>query len=113
MHEIGVLFEIVKSVEEFAQENEVTKIETLVIQVGELSSMIPAYLKKLYPAAVEKTLLEGSELVIEILPANALCETCKKVFALVPSKGVCPHCQTKKWEMLSGKEFYIKEISCY
>ena len=113
MHEIGVLFEIVKSVEEFAQENEVTKIETLVIQVGELSSMIPAYLKKLYPAAVEKTLLEGSELVIEILPANALCEHCKKVFALVPSKGVCPHCQTKKWEMLSGKEFYIKEISCY
>lgn len=112
MHEIGVLYEIVKSVEKLAEENEVVKIETLVLQIGELSSMIPKYLKNLYPGAVEGTILEGSELKIEVIPANGLCNDCNKVFHLTEHKGICPFCKTKNWEMLSGKEFYIKEISC-
>ena len=112
MHEIGVLFEIVKSVEKFAETNDVEKIEVLVLQIGELSSMIPKYMKTLYPAAVEGTILEGSELKIEILPANGLCRDCKKVFNILVHKGICPFCETKNWEMLSGKEFLIKEIVC-
>jgi len=112
MHEIGVLFEIVKSVEQFAKENHVEKIETLVLQIGELSSMIPKYMKTLYPAAIEDTILEGSKLEIEILPANALCRECNKVFNLMENKGICPICRKKDFEILSGKEFYIKEIVC-
>jgi hydrogenase nickel incorporation protein HypA/HybF len=112
MHEIGVLFEVVKSVERFAEENEVEKIQTLVLQIGELSSMIPKYMKSLYPAAIEGTILDGSELEIEILPANALCNDCKKVFNIMEHKGTCPICDKKNIEILSGKEFYIKEIVC-
>ena len=113
MHEIGVLVEVVKSVEKFAKENNVEKIETLVLQIGELSSMIPKYMKDLYPIAIEGTILKDSELEIEILPANALCSDCNKVFNIVVSNGIWPKCTTKNWEMLSGKEFYIKEIVCY
>lgn len=113
MHEIGVLIEVVKSVEKFAKVNNVQKIDTLVLQIGELSSMIPKYMKNLYPASIEGTILEGSELEIEILPANALCEACNKVFNIISNKGVCPNCKSKNFEILSGKEFYIKEIVCY
>ena len=112
MHEIGVLFEVVKSVEQFAKENDVRKIETLVLQIGELSSMIPKYMKTLYTAAIEGTILEGSKLEIEILPANALCQVCNKVFNLLEHKGTCPICGKKNIEILSGKEFFIKEIVC-
>jgi hydrogenase nickel incorporation protein HypA/HybF len=112
MHEIGVLMEVVKSVERFAKENEVEKIETLVLQIGELSSMIPKYMQTLYPAAVEGTILQGSILDIEILPANGLCKECKQVFYLVRENGCCPKCQSKEFELLSGKEFNIKEILC-
>ncbi len=113
MHEIGVLFEIIKTVENFAKQNDVKKVETLVLQIGELSSMIPRYMKNLYPATIEGTILQGSELEIEVLPANALCKECNKVFNLVSNNGICPKCETKDWELLGGKEFYIKEIVCY
>lgn len=113
MHEIGVLFEIIKTVENFAKRNDVKKVETLVLQIGELSSMIPRYMKNLYPATIEGTILQGSELEIEVLPANALCKECNKVFNLVSNNGICPKCETKDWELLGGKEFYIKEIVCY
>ncbi len=112
MHEIGVLFEVVKSVERFAKDNDVEKIETLVLQIGELSSMIPKYIKTLYPAAIEGTILDGSKLEIEVLPANALCQNCRKVFNLVTNNGACPLCGKKNFEILSGKEFFIKEIVC-
>jgi hydrogenase nickel incorporation protein HypA/HybF len=112
MHEIGVLIEIVKSVERFANDNDVVKIETLVLQIGELSSMIPKYMKTLYPVAIEGTILDGSILDIEILPANGLCKDCRKVFPLTENKGICPNCGSAKAELLSGKEFFIKEIVC-
>ncbi|MDF2821428.1 MAG: hydrogenase nickel incorporation protein HypA [Clostridiales bacterium] len=112
MHEIGVLFEVVKSVERLAKENDVKKIETLVLQIGELSSMIPKYMKTLYPAAIDGTILEGSELEIEVLPANGLCRDCNKVFSLIENNGTCPLCRNKNFELLSGKEFFIKEIIC-
>lgn len=112
MHELGVLIEIVKQVEEIAVNNEVEQIETLVLQIGELSSMVPDYMKKLYPAAVEGTILQASTLEIEVIPANGLCKQCKQVFHLITEKGTCPGCQSKDFELLSGKEFTIKEITC-
>lgn len=93
-------------------ENEIEKIHTLVLQIGELSSMIPDYIHKLYPAAVEGTLLEETTLKIERIPANGKCKDCNLVFPLIKENGRCPNCGKKSFELLSGKEFYIKEILC-
>lgn len=110
MHELGVVFEVVKTVENFARRNAVTKIDTLVLQIGELSSIIPRYVEACYPAAVDGTILQDTKLKIEILPGNGLCKNCNKVFNLIKNDGKCPHCQSKEWELLCGKEFMIKEI---
>ena len=110
MHELGVLLEVVKQVEKIALENEVDQIEALVLQVGELCSMVPKYLTKLYPAAVEGTVLEASKLEIEVIPGNGRCKQCGQVYNLIDNNGVCPNCMTMDFEMLSGKEFFIKEI---
>jgi len=110
LHELGVIIEIIKTVENFAQINRLKKIETLVLQIGELSSMIPRYIEALYPAAVEGTLLQETKLKIEILPGNAICKTCNKVFNLIESKSKCPNCRSEDWDILCGKEFMIKEI---
>ncbi len=113
MHELGVLLEVVAQVTEVAEGNDVQEIQKLVLQVGELSSMIPKYMKKIYPAAVEGTLLEGSELEIEIIPGNGKCKSCGEVYSLVENHGVCPACGNQDFELLSGREFFIKEIVVY
>lgn len=113
MHEVGVVMEIVETVETFAKRNQVTVIDTLVLQIGELSSMIPRYIEACFPAAVDGSILEHSKLEIELLPANGLCRACKKVFHIVEHNGICPVCNSSKMDILSGKEFMIKEIRCY
>ena len=110
MHELGIIMGAVETVEKFAKKNGVTKIQTLVLQIGELSSMIPKYIEDCYPAAVEGTLLQDTELKIEILPGNAICQSCGKVFNLIEHHDACPSCGSSEWEILCGKEFMIKEI---
>jgi len=110
VHELGIVIEIVKTVEEFAKNNALTKIDTLVLQIGELSSIIPKYIEDCYPAAVDGTLLSEAKLKIEILPGNAMCKNCKKVFNILAHQSLCPTCGNKDWELLGGKEFMIKEI---
>jgi hydrogenase nickel incorporation protein HypA/HybF len=70
VHELGIMFNIVRSVESFAAKNQVTKIETLVLQVGDQSPVVPHYLEACYPAAVDGTLLEETKLKIEIVPGK-------------------------------------------
>ena len=110
MHELGIVMEVVKSVERFAEKNGVTKIERLTLQIGELSSVIPKYVRDCYPAAVDGTLMEYTQLEIEILPGNGLCKECGNVFNVLENKGKCSSCNSKEMELLSGREFLIKEI---
>lgn len=113
MHELGVVFEVVKTVLNFAEKNRLTKIDKLVLQIGQLSSMIPKYIEACYPAAADGTLLQDAKLEIEILPGNGICTRCDKVFNIIENSQTCPNCGGKEWELLSGKEFMIKEIVAY
>jgi hydrogenase nickel incorporation protein HypA/HybF len=110
LHELGVVIEVVKTLESFAKKNGLTKIDTVVLQIGELSSMIPKYIEACYPAAVDGTILQETKLKIEVLPGNGRCKECHKVFNLLEHNMKCPNCGSDKLELLSGREFLIKEI---
>lgn len=110
MHELGVVFEVVKTVRNAVERNGLSKVDTIVLQIGELSSMIPKYIEACYPAAVDGTQFEDTKLKIEVLPANAICNGCNHVFGVLQNHSVCPECNNREWGLLSGKEFAIKEI---
>ena len=110
MHELSIVIDVVKKVETIAKDNGLTKVDTLVLQVGELSSMIPRYIEACYPAAVDGTLLQDTKLRIEIMPGNGMCKECNTVFNLLQNHNTCSKCGSKTWEILSGREFIIKEI---
>lgn len=110
MHELGVVIEVVKTVEEFAKENEVSAIDTVTLQIGELSAMIPRFIEECWPCAVDGTSLEQTKLSIEIIRAHARCSACGKVYPLLEHKDSCPGCGGLRKEILNGREFMIKEI---
>lgn len=110
MHELGIMLEIIKTVESFARQNGVTKIDTLVLQIGELAPVVREFIRQCYPAAADGTLLQDTKLKIETLPGNGICKQCQKVFNILKSGGKCPECGSNVWDLLGGKEFMIKEI---
>lgn len=111
MHELGIVFHVVKTVEGIARQNNLTKIDTIVLQIGELSTIIPKYIEACFSAAIDGTFMQETKLKIEILPGNVMCKNCDQVFNLIENKSrQCPKCGNEEWEVLSGKEFLIKEI---
>lgn len=110
MHELGIVIEIVNTVEKLAREQNLTQIDTLVLQIGELSTVVPQYIRACYPAAVDGTMMQQTKLEIEILPGNGLCKDCGKVYNLLSEHKTCPRCGSEKWDLLGGREFNIKEI---
>lgn len=110
MHELGLISAVVKTVEAVMAEQGLTSAEKIVLQVGELSGVVPSYLEECYPAAVYKTSLENTTLEMEIIPGIVRCRRCGNEFSGYLYNLKCPKCSSEELDALSGREFIIKEI---
>lgn len=110
MHELGVVMHACDEIVAFAQENNIEKISEVVFEVGEGSGIVIDYLKKCYPIATKGTILEGSDVIVETIPGMVMCLDCFEIYNAVEYKGCCPECGSKQKEILSGREFNIKEV---
>ena len=114
MHELGVVFHIMDSLEKVAQENEVAGISKVVLELGEVSTVLEDYLQNCWKWAVKKReLFTEAELIVEKLPAVTWCDDCKKTYPTVEHGKICPHCGSPQTWLLQGNEFNIKEIEVY
>ena len=110
MHEIGIVRQLVRTVTDFAAEHGVSQICEVVVDCGELSLVIPDYLRELYPVVVKGSILENAKLSINMVPGLAECEDCDEIFNVIEHKGYCPNCGSFNKTVLSGKDFTIREI---
>lgn len=111
MHELGIVFEVVKVVEQVAVEQHLPAVDTIVLQVGELCGVIPAYLDECWPAAIDKKpFFKNTKLELEVVRGMAKCQKCGEVFNVIAYEGYCPKCNSFDKDLLSGREFMIKEI---
>jgi len=110
MHELGIVYEVIKIVDNFVVTNGITKVEKIVLEIGQLSQAIPRFIQECYPAAVDDTAYVDTELEIETLPAIAQCGDCMELYNIIEHQKTCPKCNCKRYELKSGQEFNIKEI---
>jgi len=114
MHELSLLVEVVKIVEDLVVENKIKKLAAIVLQVGELSSVVPMFMEEYFPVVtLDKPFFKDTKLEIETLPGEAKCLNCGEVFNVVKTEGYCPKCNSFEKELLCGREFLIKELVVY
>ena len=111
MHELSVMMEVIRIVDETAEENHLDRLKAVVLQVGELSAVVPLFLDEYWPIlTADKPLYKDTELVIETIPGIARCQRCGTEFNVVENEGWCPKCASFQKDLLSGREFFIKEL---
>ena len=76
MHEIGVVRQMCRTVMDFAAENNIQSISEIVVEIGELSLIIPKYVEDVYPLVTEGTMLSDTKLIMETVPGLAECDDC-------------------------------------
>ena len=92
MHELGVIFYVVRDVKKVAEENNVKKVDCW------------NWARKKEPVT------EEAELKIEQIDAVTFCEDCGQEYPTVAHGRTCPHCGSEHTYLRRGNEFLIKEI---
>ena len=119
MHELGIVFHMIKTVERIAEENVLTSVSSVTLELGEVSGVVPQVAVVLgvcggtscWNWAVAQTeVLKGAELRIETIPAVTLCESCNRTYPTVPQGRICPLCGSEETVLLQGNEINLKEI---
>ena len=111
MHELSIVNYVVKKVEEVAAEQNLTKIESVTLEFGEVSGIVTDYLLNYWKWYTQKfPILEGSELICETIPAITWCDACKQTYSTIEHGKTCPYCGSGETWLLQGQEMNIKEI---
>ena len=114
MHEVGIISSMLRTIEEVMEQENLTKVEKIVLQVGELSGVLPHYMESCFPAAVYKTRFQDTKLELDIVPGIARCLCCGEEFNGLKYDLTCPGCGNRdQFDRLSGDELIIKEIQGY
>lgn len=114
MHELGVVFYVIRDVKAVAEENNIDRIAGVTLEIGEVSGVIHEQLIDCWEWAKKREpVTSDAELKIETLEAITFCEDCKKEYRTVDHGKTCPHCGSENTYLLRGNEFNIKEISVY
>ena len=119
MHELSIAATIVENVLDFAEKQGVTKVVRVRLAIGELTCVQSEQLKFCYDSVTQETVLAGSDLEIETVPARVTCAHCgyqgppkywMDSLADTPVATLqCPTCG-KSVEAVEGHECAIKTV---
>ncbi|SRR6266568_1512916 len=111
MHELSIVSSIVESVTETLAAYPGAKVKEVRLRVGALASVVEDSLQFCYGIASEGTPLEGSMLVVKILPVVAHCDTCNEDVEIESLQSFrCPRCGEPVSDLRQGRELEIESI---
>jgi hydrogenase nickel incorporation protein HypA/HybF len=113
MHELPVMQSILTIVVKHAGLHHVKKVHAIALSVGTLSDLEEEWMQRYFDHLSAGTVAEGAKLKIEWVPAVFSCDECGRQFEIDKSKLdgiVCPACSQKKFSLVSGREYHIKNM---
>ena len=113
MHELSIVASMVDTVQRIAEEQHLTKVDTIVLEIGELSGIVPEFVAQCFPMVTYKTTLRDTRLRLLTAPGNGKCRDCGGTYHINDNRGICPFCGSIAYDVVSGQDFMIKELLAY
>ena len=107
MHEMSITMNVVEICEGHAGGRRVTDV---VLEIGELSGLVPDSIEFCFEACSKGTLLEGARLRLEMIPGIGGCAVCGKQLPVASLFDPCAGCGAFGLEIVSGQELRVKEL---
>lgn len=113
MHELQVTERILDIILRHAESNQVTKVVSIKLKVGELSDLEDEWIQNYFDYLTKDTIAADAKLNIERAPVVMECDECGDSFQ-VNIKEIedikCPNCGSEKCTLISGKEYHIVDM---
>ena len=113
MHELGLCDALLKKVKQIAEDNELEGVNSVSLDIGTLSGVMPGFMADCWEAVIDGTPFAETKLVIRSVPGIAECMDCGTSFEADLERLVCPVCNSPKLNPISGRDMTITEIEGY
>lgn len=113
MHELPVINSILRIVLEHAKKNSVEKVVSISLRIGEITDLVDEWMQRYFDYVSKNTIAEGAKLKIERSPVIFQCDACRNTFRVqIGEIGnvLCSACGDGDVKLISGREYYIKDI---
>jgi hydrogenase nickel incorporation protein HypA/HybF len=110
MHELPITEQIIKIALKHAENARASKIEKIILVVGEQSGFIGDSIQMYFDIIAKDTLCEGAELLIKSVKPKLRCRSCGILFERKPFSYQCTCCGGDGEPTEIGKEFYLESI---
>ena len=110
MHELSIAKNIIEIASEQAKIYNLSVIDEIEIEVGELSGVEIDALKFVMEIATKETILENSRTIFTLIPGRARCLICSKEFLINSFFAQCPECKRFNFQIIQGQELRVKSL---
>jgi hydrogenase nickel incorporation protein HypA/HybF len=114
MHELSVTESILNIVLKHAKAGNVQKVMGVNLRIGVLSDLENEWVQRYFDYLSKGTVAEGAVLKIERIPATMRCENCGQITTFnlqeLEKDWKCLACNGESLTLVSGREYFIKNI---
>jgi hydrogenase nickel incorporation protein HypA/HybF len=107
VHELSIADCVVEIACRHAGERRVSVVE---LKVGHLRQVVPSALSFAFELVAQGTVVEGAELVMEVVPAAGICRDCDSKTVLVEFPLQCTHCGGLDIDVTEGEELLVDSL---
>lgn len=111
MHEMSIAIDIIDMVVETARRENAAQVERIEIEIGQLSGLLPDFIRVCLEAASQNTLAEEASFRIKTIPGRAECKHCHTCFDFPAYMTPCPKCGEYGASPLQGTEIKLVSIT--
>jgi hydrogenase nickel incorporation protein HypA/HybF len=113
VHELSIAQSILDIVHAHVPSEELTRVRSVKLKVGELAGVVTDSLEFCFTALVHETDLAASSLLIEHVPYTIHCNSCNVTMHATPGFTPCPNCGGSDTHMTAGAELQVMEIELH
>jgi hydrogenase nickel incorporation protein HypA/HybF len=111
MHEMNLAVSLVRRVEAEAAKAQLVKVTDVEVQLGNLQSIEPALLAEAFKAATVGSKIEGADLHLSRVKAEACCLICGETYEPEYADFQCPACGQADPQILQGRDVILSAVS--
>ena len=110
MHEISLCQSVLKIIEQYAEQQQFSRVKTVFLEVGALAAVEPDALRFGFDAVMKGSIADGARLDIIDVAAQAICTQCNNRVEVKQRFEACPNCGSVGLSIKQGEELRIKEL---
>ena len=110
MHEMSLAEGVVQIIEDAARDQGFSKVKTVFLEIGWLSSVEPEAMAFCFDAVSRGTIAEGAKLEVIDVPGAGQCLSCGKTVEISAVFDPCPECGGYPVHPTAGTEMRVREL---